>query len=203
MTTRTGAWEPATPEEVAAILAECEAPFWIAGGYAIEFAVGRAFRAHDDIDVLMLRRDQWKAKTALSGWDLWVADPPGTLRPWPQGEWLPEGIHDVWCRRAPGGPWRLQIMLDGSEGGQWLSRRNPDVRRPIEALGGVSPGGIPYLTPEIQLYYKAKQPRPKDEMDFVAVLPSLDLKQRLWLGDAIRRTYGSGHAWLALLAPPD
>ena len=203
MTLTTGSWDPATPAGVAAILADCEAPWRIAGGYAIEFAVGRALRPHDNIDVLMLRRDQWKARAALSGWELWVADPSGTLRPWLPSEWLPEGVHDVWCRRVPDGPWQLQIMLDESEGGQWLSRRNPDVRRPIEALGGVSPGGIPYLAPEIQLYYKAKQPRPKDETDLAAVLPRLDASRRLWLGEAIRRTYGGGQAGLPLVAPSD
>lgn len=32
-------------------------PWWIAGGFAIELATGRAIRPHDDIDVGLLRSD--------------------------------------------------------------------------------------------------------------------------------------------------
>jgi hypothetical protein len=198
-----GGFEPATPEEVAAIFAGCGVPWWIAGGYAIEFAVGRPLRAHDDIDVLMLRRYQSQARTVLATWDLWAADPPGTLRPWRPNEWLPGAVHDVWCRPKPDAPWRLQIMFDESDGDVWFSRRNPDVRRPLEVVGRVGPQGIPYIAPEIQFFYKAKEPRPKDESDFQVVVPELDSSQRRWLREAIRRTYGPGHAWLEQLDMAD
>jgi transposase len=49
-------------------------------------------------------------------------------------------------------------MIDESSDGDWASRRNPGIRRPIAGIGKTSTGGIPYLAPEIQLVYKAKNP---------------------------------------------
>ncbi|MFF2186069.1 nucleotidyltransferase domain-containing protein [Streptomyces sp. NPDC058155] len=164
-------------------------PWWIAGGFAIEFAVGRAFRTHGDIDVLLLRRDQLAAQQAPAGWEWWAADPPGTLRPWAPGEILPVGVHDIWCRPGPRAPWRIQVMLDESHGPDWTSRRDRRVRRPVADLGLTTAGDVPYLAPEVQLFYKAKEPRPKDEEDFTAALPLLAADRRDWLADAIPLAY--------------
>jgi hypothetical protein len=85
-------------------------------------------------------------------------------------------------------------MIDESSDGDWASRRNPGIRRPVAGIGKTSTDGIPYLALEIQLFYKAKNLRPKDETDFTAVLPSLTREQRQWLSDAITRTHGD-HPW--------
>ena len=90
-------------------------------------------------------------------------------------------------------------MIDESSDGDWVSRRNPGIRRPIAGIGKTSTNGIPYLAPEIQLFYKAKNLRPKDETDFTAVLPSLTREQRQWLSDAITRTHGD-HPWRGRLS---
>ncbi|MFE0174566.1 nucleotidyltransferase domain-containing protein [Streptomyces sp. NPDC059002] len=193
-----GSWEPASPADVVATFSGLDAWWWIAGGLAIELAVGHPFRSHGDIDVQLLRRDQRAAQQALAGWEWWAADPPGTLRPWARDEVLPPGVHDIWCRPGADDPWRIQIMLDESSGTDWVSRRDPRVRRPIGELGQVSADGIPFLAPDIQLYYKAKSPRPKDEQDFDAVLPVLTERQRRWLADAITMTYGH-HPWTGRL----
>jgi len=122
--------------------------------------VGRPVRDHADIDVLMLRRDQLAVQQALPGWQWQAADPPGSLRPWPPGERLPAGVHDIWCRPGPGESWRIQVMLDESSGRDWVSRRDERIRRPITSIGLVTVRGIPYLAPEIQLFYKAMNGRP-------------------------------------------
>lgn len=192
-------WEPATPNEVRDRLAMVDSPWWIAGGYAIEFAVGTPFRGHADIDVMLLRRDQLAAQQALPGWEWWAADPPGELRPWTVGEILPPDVHDIWCRPSADAPWRVQFMLDEADGEDWVSRRDPRIRRPIADIGLVNADGIPYLAPEIQLLYKAKGSRPKDERDFAAMLPRLDAAQRQWLREATALAYGE-HPWLDRLA---
>jgi hypothetical protein len=197
-----GVWEPASPVEVADIFSGCHARWWIAGGYAIELAAGRPVREHSDIDVLLLRRDQLAVQRVLPDWEWQAADPPGTLRPWQQAERLPASVHDVWCRPGPSEPWRIQVMLDESSGSQWVSRRDKRIRRPITSIGSVTADGIPYLAPEIQLFYKAKDPRPKDETDFAAALPILTKAQRLWLGEALSLVYGPGHPWRARLVTP-
>jgi hypothetical protein len=91
-------WEPASVEEVGAAFARHPGPWWVAGGVAIELAVGRRIRDHADIDIGVLRTDHVAAPDVLPDWELWAADPPGTLRPWARGEVLPREVHDVWCR---------------------------------------------------------------------------------------------------------
>ncbi|WP_244180902.1 nucleotidyltransferase domain-containing protein [Amycolatopsis pretoriensis] len=180
---------------MATLFSRVRTPWWIAGGHAIELAVGHAFREHADVDVLVLRRDQLAVQEALPDWEWWAADPPGTLRPWRPAEVLPPGIDDVWCRPSAAAPWRIQVMLDESDGDDWVSRRNPTLRRAIDRLGAVSAGGIPYLATEVQLYAKSRNTRPKDEQDFAAALPILDEAQRRWLAEALRRISGE-HSWL-------
>lgn len=197
--TRWGPWDPAPMSDVVGWFSKTGAPWWMAGGYAIELAVGRSFRDHHDIDVLMLRRDQLAVQEVLPGWEWWCSDPsPGNHRPWLPGELLPVGVHDIWCRPGPEEPYRVQVMLDEANGDTWTSRRNTAVRRPLADIGRTSPDGIPYLVPEVQLFYKAKTPRPKDETDFDQTLPTLTGRQREWLADAITHAYGP-HPWTSRL----
>ncbi len=182
--------------EVAELFADVPR-WWVAGGYAIELAVGRAFRSHGDIDVLVLRRDLAAVQRALAGWELWAADPPGTLRPWADGEVLGPQVHDIWCRPGPDRPWRVQVMADEADGDVWVSRRNPALRRPVAGIG-LRADGIPFLAPEIQLFYKAREPRAKDRRDFAEVVPLLGPAQRQWLSAAILETYGP-HPWVSAL----
>ncbi|MCG5215285.1 nucleotidyltransferase domain-containing protein [Streptosporangium soli] len=190
-----GPWEPLSPAEVVDVFEGLPVPWWLAGGYAIELAIGDAYRRHDDIDIAVLRRDQATARRHLTGWDCWAADPPGTLRPWPADELLPPGVHDIWVR--DGGPWRFQLMLEESDGDDWLYRRNPRIRRPLTSTL-IPDDGFSRLTPEIQLLYKSKSPRPKDHTDFTKALPHLTETQRTWLNEALTTEYGE-HPWLNAL----
>lgn len=197
-----GRWEPLTPLAVVALFEQAGhgRSWWIAGGYAIELFVGRELRAHGDIDVLLLRRDQEVAHEVLAGWDIHAADPPGQLRPWKAGEILPPYVHDIWCRAEPSTPWSLQIMLDNSDGEQWYSRRHAMVTRPLSKLGRYTDDGWPYLAPEVQLFYKAKPGNQlaKDEIDFAAALPHLDEPARRWLDEALKVVIPDHH-WRAAL----
>lgn len=191
-----GPWSPATTHEVATLFAMFDNPWWIAGGIAIELAAGQTIRSHGDVDVLVLRPHTPGLRKVLSGWDLWVADPPGTgtLRPWPVREPLAGHVHDIWCRPNPQTSWRIQVMIDEADGGIWISRRNPMLRRSWTDLGKTSNDGLPFLAPEVQLYYKAANVRPKDQQDFDAILPHLDTYQRRWLDEAIA-TISTEHPW--------
>jgi hypothetical protein len=76
-----GVWDPLNVGELADVLRELQAPWWIAGEYVLEAFAGHSWRKHDDIDAGMFRGDQLRAREALSGWGPQAADPPGTLRP--------------------------------------------------------------------------------------------------------------------------
>ncbi|MGE0807494.1 MAG: hypothetical protein AB7L76_18260 [Burkholderiaceae bacterium] len=192
-------WQPLPLRHVAALFEGAPFPWWIAGGHAIECFVGRALRPHGDIDVLLLRRDREQAREWLADWDCWAADPPGTLRRWPRGEALGAAVSDVWCREPGSSAWRLQLMLDDGDDHEWRSRHCAAVSRPLPALGFHTADGVPVLAPEVQLFYKARQPRPKDEADLAAALPRLDPARIAWLRQAIITAYGPHNDWLGRL----
>jgi len=188
-----------TPAEVASVLARLKGPWWIAGGWAVDLHVGHQTREHADIDVVILREDQGALHHALPGWDLHAADPPGSLRPWPSEERLPDEVHDIWCRRTPRSPWSLQVMIDDARAGVWTYRRDPRISRPVADLDGrASNARRRVLTPEVQLLYKSRDPRPKDHADLVTLQPHLDADQRSWLRVALPLVC-PGHPWLELL----
>ncbi len=192
-------WEPFAPVEVAELFRPLSCPWWIAGGYAIEYVVGRPFRPHGDIDVLILRRDQAVVRDFLADWDVWAADPPGTLRRWDRAETLSEAVHDVWVRRMSTMAWQLQLMLDEAEGDEWVARRDPRIRRPVTSLTVTTAPQIPFLRPEVILFYKGRAPRAKDWLDLEMVWPLLNPRQRTWLVDAVSTAYGTSSPWYSWL----
>jgi len=194
-----GPWQPLSVAELVAALAEVRTPWWLAGGWALDLFLGRETRPHDDIDVQILRPHHVQVRAVLAGWDAHAADPPGRLRPWPVGEELPPHVHDIWCRRSPADPWAFQLMVADISGDEWVYRRDPRVRRPVAELSGpTSTRTLRVLSPDVQLLYKSKGLRPKDQQDFDAVLPALTLGQRGWLRTALT-TASPDHPWLAEL----
>lgn len=195
-----GEWHPLTVNEVALLLAGCGVPWWVAGGWSIDLRVGYQTREHADIDILFLRRDQHVVREHLAAWDVHAAEPPGSLRPWPVGETLPDQVHDIWCRRSPSGPWSLQLILDETEGDEWLFRRDHRVRRSIESLAGpTSSSERAVLSPDVQLLYKSREMRPKDDQDLSTMLPVLAAEERAWLSNALVAV-SPGHPWIARLS---
>lgn len=185
------------------MFAGSRAPWWIAGGWAIDLFVGRQTREHKDTDAQVLRRDLCAVRDALQGWDVQAADPARRDYDWPFRAWLPgepldSAMHDVWLRPGAAEPWALQLMVADVDGADWLFRRDPRVRRPLTTIGRCTGDGIPYLAPEIQLLYKATAPRAKDEADLTIALPFMDRASRRWLEQDISMV-NPGHPWLAAL----
>lgn len=187
-------WAPLSLAEVTQLLAGAPFTWGIAGGYAVELFVGRAFRAHSDIDILVFRDEQLRVQGWLQDWQLYAADPPGSLRPWGRGELLPYGIHDIWGHELHRDAWQLQLMLAETDGNEWFSRRDHRVRGRRDDLI-VTYQGLPCLRIEVQLLYKARNTRPKDQQDFEAALPLLDTAARTWLRDQLRLLEPDGHPW--------
>ncbi|MDP8909269.1 MAG: amino acid transporter [Chloroflexota bacterium] len=190
-------WSPLTPQQVGALFQAFSGPWWMAGGWAIDLFIGRQTRPHEDIDIAVLRRDQHAVHDALPGWLLYAVDPPGTLRPWRRTETLPLAVNNIWCRPWPGEPWGLQVLLEDTNGDRWSYRRDARITRPVASLGEER-DGIPAISPKVQLLYKSKGLRPRDEHDFAHALPLLDQAQRDWLAGALAITQ-AGHRWLPLL----
>jgi Aminoglycoside-2''-adenylyltransferase len=189
-------WQPISPYELFALLKGITIPWWIAGGWALDFFIGHQTRMHDDIDILVLRSDQQVLHQYLKNWDLQACNPPGSLRIWKENEYLNADVNNVWCRKKSTSPWCFQIMLMDSEGEYWVFRRHERVKGLIADIGKITSDGIPYLRPEIQLLFKATGSlREKDIFDFKQVITHLDKSAISWLKYNLSLV-SPGHQWL-------
>lgn len=194
-----GPWEAYRLERVTGIMSRLSRPWWIAGGWAIELHLGGSQRReHQDVDVLVLRADAAVIQQELGGWDLHLAGRETGVIRWEPGAAIPHHVGDIWIRELDGGPWRYQLMLNPSEGDDWLFKRDHTLRLPLSQIGLQTQSGIPYLRPEILLLHKGTGSlgiRDKDEADFLAALPFLDVDARRWLAEALSGVRAD-HPWL-------
>lgn len=192
----------------AALMQGFPGPWFVSGGWAIDLFLERVTRKHSDIEIGIYRRQQNLLWTQLSGWRLEKAieTPAGEKShrwdPWDQGEDLRLPIHQIRATAPTGDPAEVDFLLNERTDTHWVFRRHPDLQRPVEEVAIISSLGIPILAPEIQLLFKAKQTRAKDQADFESTLPRLTMVQRGWLADALQR-YHADHAWLVAIRECD
>lgn len=170
-------------------------PWWVAGGHALDLAVGRPIRARKDVDLAILRRDQAALRTHLVEWEVAAVRPGHGLSPWSAGAWLEPPIHELWARPRAAVTWRFEVLLNEADDARWLYRRDPRISLPLAAVLNSRVGGVPVLPPEVVLLYKAKAPRPEDEIDFQAARETLSKAARAWLRAALTMAH-PGHRWL-------
>lgn len=198
-----GPWDPLTPTEVAALMADFGGPWMIVGGYAIEAFTGVS-RRHEDIDVALLRRDLPDLLATLPDrYQRWSAG-SGLLRPLnaDHPEMHPEA-GQVWIREHAQAPWRADFILLTEHEGGWVSNRDPSMTFTFEGSTWRDATGIPYVRPEITLVYKAKQLEARHDRDFEAAWRLLDANARDWLQETLERLHPK-HPWLnRMAAPPD
>ncbi|MBK9324387.1 MAG: hypothetical protein IPM97_15790 [Bdellovibrionaceae bacterium] len=192
-------WQPLSPSELINTLLNLNCRWSIAGGWAIDLFLGRQTRKHEDIDVIIKRDDQFELQEILKDWELWVADPPGVLRPWRKSEYIGKGLQDIWCRRSKNDPWRIQVMLYDVENGKWLFKRDESIRKGLKDVLITDKDGFSILAPEVQLLYKSKALRDKDRADFKNVLGHLNQQQKNWLKESLVKIYGQTHEWIRCL----
>ena len=183
--------------------------WWVAGGWAIDLAIGMVTRAPDDIDVSVLRQDLPAIRSHFGDWDLRVVS-GGEIRRWNGGPLAPEE-HQLWARFDKGprptgvadfsvDPTFFEVLIEEQADGQWTYRRDPAVKRPLAEFGRIAEG-IPFVAPEIQLLYKSK-PHPsydaKNDIDFERCCPHLSQGERGWLNDSLRLV-SPEHRWLQRL----
>ena len=155
-----GRWSPLQPPVMAALLADVNTPWWVAGGWALDLFLGFQTRSHDDLDVGILRRDVAAVIANLPGWELFEAKSQALYR-LEDCESPRPAVNSLWCRPSNATSWSFELMLDEADGDTWVFRRLPTIRRSLAEGIRRTPDGIPYLAPEIQLLYKARHPRGK------------------------------------------
>jgi hypothetical protein len=191
----------AIPFEVAAVatvLEELTVPWAVAGGWAIDLALGRVTRAHHDVDISVFRADQAALRADLASWTFEMVR-HGTRLPWPAELRLEPPVFEVYGRPLHADPTHaVEFLLEERGGEEWLYRRDPAIGRPIARVLRRGPELVSILAPEIVLLYKSKSPRATDEHDFDVGLELLDAEGRDWLRSAIA-THDPGHPWVARL----
>jgi hypothetical protein len=194
---RLGNWASTTPEDAASWFSSLTVPWWVAGGWALDLFLGRQFREHGDCDVGVLRRDFPQLRAALSNWEIFEAQNK-VLSLLPYDVAPREDVNSLWCRPSGSLLWCAEVLLDAGDKEFWVFRREPKIRRPLNEIIRRTPRGLPYLAPEIQLLYKARTPRSRDQEDFAHVIPHLDAPARKWLRESLHMIQPA-HDWLTAL----
>jgi len=189
-------WCSPRPEEAFALLARTAVPWWFAGGWALELFLDASCRPHSDLDIGCFRADLGGVLEELSGWDIRVAA-GGRLTTLPPSTSMDGAAHGLWCRPSGSSVWVLEILVEDSDGLDWIFRRDRSIRRPAKDIVARTASGLPYIRPEIQLLYKSKNNRPRDDLDFSAAWPSLSSGAQSWLVEHLR-LMNPGHPWLLI-----
>ncbi len=189
-----------SPESARELLEPVASPWWVAGGSAIDLFLQRVTRDHEDLDLAILRRDEGTFRRLLQDWQLWPSLGEGRLDPAPlqAGSPVPPDRDAVWCRRTPESRWAFELLISGTDGDEWIFKRNAAIRVPIARLGLTTAGGVPFLRPEVVLLFKAKGMRARDRADFDQVVGHLNSEVRQWLRGALLATH-PGHEWIERL----
>ncbi len=182
----------------------------ICGGWAVDAWLGRVTRDHGDVDISVFIQDQRALFDHLAGWQLIAHDrhvDGGTSEPWDgrrldlpghihgrldAGERLPDRL-DAASQQGFG----LDILLDDRSGDDWILSRQPRISLALRNGVQQSPWGLPTVVPEVLLFFKARELRRRDKLDFLALLPHLTAEQRDWLRNSISLV---GHPWLSELS---
>jgi Aminoglycoside-2''-adenylyltransferase len=199
--------------DVSSVLSNLSVPWWITGGWAIDLAIGQPTRPHEDVDVVLLERDEHALRTDLPDVELQLTvGPDDEEQPWPSGRRLvagPDRVRLISPRLSS----PTQILFGAAVGTTWVYHRGkPTITRPL-AEATNRRYGVPFLGPEVVLATKPSPQRDKDHADFGTALALLNEDQRHWLMDEVERRWRADrrrlggpeaataeHPWTARLA---
>jgi hypothetical protein len=189
-------WQPWSLEQVSSQFAEAPFRWWISGGHALELHAEDQWRSQADIDVGVCRNEMSAVYSWFDGWDLSIAA-AGRLVKWDGRR--PLDAHrqenNVWVRESLRSPWRVDLTIGSVDTGEWTYRRDETVTRPWHRAVLRTESGLPYLAPDLQLLFKAKDPRPVDHLDAEQVIEVLNLEERRFLAGHL----DPEHSWHSLM----
>jgi Aminoglycoside-2''-adenylyltransferase len=217
---------PAAVAYVRDVLVGLGVPWFLSGGWATDAWVGRQTREHGDVDITVFHDDQRAVFAHLSGWALVAHDPnvpDDTSEQW-NGRHLdlPAHIHaptiGSTLSSSPGrthSAYEFEFLLNGRDAQSWVLNSEAAIAVPVDLATQLSPWDVPTAPPEVVILFKAGAhlnaaaiagsggpPRPRDEQDFHALLPTLTDDGRAWLQQAIALVRPQ-HPWLSHLRGTD
>jgi hypothetical protein len=190
-------WRAWHPEEAAQQLEEIDAPWCVAAGWAIDLFVGYERREHDDLEISAPAGAFPQIQSLLGALEFYAVGDGEVAALTESPERLAE-THQTWGLDRTAYEWRLDVFREPSANGEWVCRRDGQIRLPYDELIERTADGIPYVRPEVALLFKAKAAREKDEDDLRDALPLLGSSRRALLRKWLERVH-PGHAWLELV----
>lgn len=185
-------WKPWSIEKVAEIFKDVQ---WIlAGGFALQEYVGKRYRNHNDIDILIKREDQKLISSVIEQSRIFVST-KGKLSPYDKNFNYDFPIQDIWVLGEDFTAWSLQIMLYDIKDGFWIYKRDRSIKLKNSKLFWEK-DGIRIIKPEIQLLYKSSNIRPKDEQDYQMLKQILDEDAKEWLNSSLIKSHYK-HIWIS------
>ena len=185
-----------SPGQVAQHLAGITTPWCVAAGWALDLFLGTQTRPHGDIEIAVPAAAFPEVRGRFPGY---AFDAVGSGRIWADA--APDVLaatHQTWLRDRTTGNYLLDVFREPHDGETWICRRDETIRLPYSQIIHHTPGGIPYLAPELVLLFKAKRALVKDQADFDAAIPRMTAAQRQALAELLSRVH-PGHRWLASL----
>jgi hypothetical protein len=185
-----------TPSQVAERLTGVTTPWCVAAGWALELFRGEPVRQHGDIEIAVPAADFPEIRDRFPAY---VFDAVGSGRIWAQP--TPDilaATHQTWLRDPETGGYLLDVFREPHDGDTWICRHDESIRLPYSEIIHHTPGGIPYLAPELVLLFKSKHARPKDQRDFDETVPRMTPAQRRTLATLLARARPN-HQWLSNL----
>jgi hypothetical protein len=185
-----------TPNEVARRLSGLDAPWCVAAGWALDLFQGTQTREHGDIEIAIPAARFPEVRSRFPGY---VFDAVSSGRIWEDAAAdVLAATHQTWLRDPATDDYLLDVFREPHDGETWICRHDETIRLPYREIIRDTPDGIPYLTPELVLLFKAKHARAKDQADFDQTVPRMTAAQRARLGELLECVYPA-HQWLAKL----
>lgn len=179
------------------IMSNSNFPWYIAGGWSIDLAIGRKTREHEDIDLVVFREYIQDVLEYFKDWEIGVVIP---------GEHRLEKVTDKaqvlqpqYCLHIKNDTDFVEVLFTDKMNDQVIYRRDLTITLSLENFIKTDPLGRTYITPEWQLLFKSKSPRERDEQDFISAVPFLGNDQKSWLKKALIKTNASPQ-WIDLLS---
>jgi hypothetical protein len=202
----------------------------ICGGGAIDLFLGRQTRIHKDLDIAVYWEDRSSIIEMMLSldWRVFQACGGGVVQELNRKQDVPFEKRNLFCFSANED--RVKLELIGHEreryrfGLEKLEQKDftyveflfnerdkeqiylpgkTDIKRELNKAIFSSSDEVPYLAPEIVLFYKSSYLEGTDaadhNQDFDVSLPCFNAEQKQWLRGALEREYPDGHAWLQRL----
>ncbi|MFD1176012.1 nucleotidyltransferase domain-containing protein [Paenibacillus puldeungensis] len=166
-----------------------EKPWFVAGGWAIDLAVGKATREHKDIDICVFREDANYTINYFKDWDIKVAIP---------GEHRLERVDQItdvvlprYCLHLFKDNEFLEILLTERVREEVVFRKNSEIRMSIKDFSKHQEN-IPFVNPVWQLLFKSLNTREEDEHDFMTYINEVnDDYSKKWLFQKLKDIKGN------------